>query len=554
LLLALLALGSCKDKDALKDVAPEKLPEVSITFDVDSLAVDLSSGKPPAVTGTVASVLALKSVAYYVVDSWGELLPIDTVIRTFANAHEHSISVALNYLKIMAGFRVVATDVEGNAAEKTLPLRVFITTAAPQISIATVGDTIKALLGKATLQVEVYADAGLSRIRYYEHRQAGDSALLKSVPVPRDSVHFADRYELTVVAATTGFSVVAENSEGALARLYKPARLHHPFQIVVAKDGTGTHTTIKAAFAAIPDNSPNPTVVFIRKGTYREWLLLGQAKKNVILVGEDRDSSIITYDAAAPNPYPSDGSAPKGESGGTIGTMGSATLHVEAENFYAENITIQNTAGVEAGQAVALRNNRDKQVYVNCRILGGQDTYYTHNAAMRVYHKNCYIRGTVDFIFGGAVAYFDRCTIYTVERSNGGYVTAAGDVTGKYGYVFSQCTITGNARASSYTLGRPWGSRVRTVFVSCNMGSMIKSAGWTEWSNSGKDILYAEYSSDGAGGSATGRVSWSTQLTDSEVADYSLENVMKLVPMAAPQTVDGWHPDLLINRAENILR
>jgi pectinesterase len=667
MLVAVMVAACKKDKELNSDTPSEESPAgLSITLNVDSLYVDIFQADQPAITGKVASVNGLQSVACYIVDDYDELLPVSTATE-FENAKEYGINVELNYSVVMKGFRVVATDVEKNVATKTIPLQVvdllrwepevvmlpledtltlsialadtlsvtvratsdagveriafylvelrsgqqteslarefsFTPTPykqesctgtvtctpyavavkvavtngkghvkyvekpvkitdrdviAPQISIPSVNDTIKAslsLASKITLQVEVFSAAGLSNVRYYDHKANGDSVELKNSDV--QGVKFVDSYVFTVTGATVGFSVAATNSEGLAARLYKPATLHNPYHIIVAGDGSGTHTTIKAAFAAIPSNSNNPTVVFIKNGVYREWLILESSKKNVILVGEHVDSAIITYNAAAPDPYPADGSAPKSASGSTIGTMGSATLHVEAENFYAENLTIQNTAGISAGQAVALRTTKDKQVFVGCKLKGFQDTHYTHGDG-RQYYKSCYIEGTVDFIFGNAAAYFDGCILYCLARSSG-EVTAAATPAGKYGYVFNNCRIEGNAAAGTFSLGRPWKDNCHVVFMNTYMSSVIKAKGWGTWDT--KTYKYYEYNNSGEGaGNPSVRGNNATDpgtfkyLTDDEAADYTLEKVMRQQPNAA-QTVDNWHPNQLISRAESILR
>jgi pectinesterase len=666
-----LILTSCKeDKNLDNEITEEEKPALNISLDFDSLFVDVFQVNKPIITGKVtATTNDLQSVACYVLDSYDELLPIGTPVTEFENPKEYSIRVDLSFNEVMKAFRVVAKDVEGNVATKTIPLLVVdllrwepevvllpvrdtavvsiavadtlpITVRAvsnagiagikfylveergaqltedlsfeveftprpyerencsytitctpytvavkiavvngkghikyvelpvnitdknliaPQISIPLVNDTIKASLSlnsRITLQVEVFSAAGLGSISYYDHKSNGDSVMLKSIDM-QGGLKYTDNYVFTVTGSTVGFSVTATNSEGATARLYKPAKLHNPYHIIVAADGSGTHTTIKAAFAAIPSNSNSPTVVFIKKGTYREWLILENSKRNVILVGEHADSTIITYNAAAPNPYPTDGSAPKGESGGTIGTMGSATLHVEAENFYAENLTIQNTAGISAGQAVALRTTKDKQVFVNCRLKGFQDTHYTHGDG-RQYYKNCYIEGTVDFIFGNAAAYFEGCTLYCITRSSG-EVTAAATPAGKYGYVFNNCRIEGSAATGTYSLGRPWKENCHVVFMNTYMSRVIKARGWDTWDT--KTYKYYEYnnSGDGAGSTSVVRGNNTTDpgtfkyLTDEEAADYTLEKVMRQQPNAA-QTVDNWHPNQLINRVEGILR
>ncbi|HAP36230.1 MAG TPA: hypothetical protein DCQ28_09915, partial [Bacteroidetes bacterium] len=177
---------------------------------------------------------------------------------------------------------------------------------------------------------------------------------------------------------------------------------------IVAKNG-GDYTTVQAAFDAVPDNYTGKYFIFVKKGIYKEKLLLSQNKVNVILIGEDRDSTILTYDDYA------------GKSGGT---STSQSVAIDADDFIAMNITFQNTVKNDGSfadqQAVALRVNGDRQAYYNCNLLGYQDTYYTWGGrgTGRTYHKNCKIEGSVDFIFGRNIVLFDSCEI-RVNRNNG---------------------------------------------------------------------------------------------------------------------------------------
>jgi pectinesterase len=538
-------------------------PEVAILPAVDTVTLSIAVADTLPMTVRAQSSAGIASIKFFLVELRGGQ-------QTESLAHEISFTPTPDKKESCTGtvtctphttaVKVAVTNGKGHVKYVERPVRITDRNiVAPQIAIPSANDTIKAslsLASKATVRVEVFSAAGLSNIRYCEHKANGDSVELKSINV-EGKFTFTDSYVFAVTAATVGFSVTAANSEGAVARSYKPAKLYNPFHIIVAKDGSGTHTTVKAAFAAIPNNSSSPTVVLIKNGTYREWLILESSKKNVILVGEHVDSAIITYDAAAPDPYPTDGSAPKGASGTTVGTMGSATLHVEAENFYAENLTIQNTAGINAGQAVALRTTKDKQVFVNCKLKGFQDTHYTHGDG-RQYYKKCYIEGTVDFIFGNAAAYFDECVLYCLIRSNGGEVTAGATPAGKYGYIFNNCRIEGNAAAGTFSLGRPWKDNCHVVFMNTYMSRVIKAKGWSTWDT--KTYKYYEYNNSGEGtGSPSVRGNNATDpgtfkyLTDDEAADYAVEKVMRQQPNAA-QTVDNWHPNQLINSVESILR
>ena len=230
---------------------------------------------------------------------------------------------------------------------------------------------------------------------------------------------------------------------------------------IVAADGTGDYKTVQAAFDAIPDNYTGPYTVYVKKGIYYEKITLASAKSNVILVGEDRDATILTYDDYAGKPG--------------LGTSTSQSVAIDASDFVAMNITFRNTikndGTAQNQQAVALRVNGDRQAYYNCKMLGYQDTYYTWGNG-RIYNYNCYIEGTVDFIFGRSITVFEGCTIKVLR--NGCTITAAStEPTSNYGYVFLNSSITadkvgfdGNEITNIY-LGRPWQANPRTVFLGC---------------------------------------------------------------------------------------
>lgn len=310
--------------------------------------------------------------------------------------------------------------------------------------------------------------------------------------------------------------------------------------VVVAKDGSGNYTTVQAAFRAVPANYTGVWTIFVKKGSYYEKDTLAVGKVNVVLAGEDRDSTVITYDDYGDR-YGS----------GNPGTNGSFTISIDANDFIAKNITFQNTfsprPGVSGAQAVALRGNGDRQEFINCRILGYQDTYYTWggSGAGRVYHKRCFIEGTVDFIFGRNVVVFDSCTIHVIR--DGGTITAAStDGTSQFGYVFRNCTIFTDsigfdgAAISSFYLGRPWQSSPRTVFLNCNEPATLHTAGWLAWNV--VPALYAEYKCFGSGAATNGRISWSTQLSAAAAAQYSLTNIFAKSATASNLVLYDWMP------------
>lgn len=288
------------------------------------------------------------------------------------------------------------------------------------------------------------------------------------------------------------------------------------YDFTVAQDGSGNFKTIQEAFNAVPDFRKNVTSIFIKNGIYKEKLNLAGSKTNVMIVGEDVMETIVTYD---------DFATKKNRFGEEMGTTGSTSFYVFGDGFLAENITFENSSG-PVGQAVAVRVDGDRVMFSNCRFLGFQDTLYPHGEKSRQYYKNCYIEGTVDFIFGWSTAVFDSCTIFCKKE---GYVTAASTLeTTPYGFVFLNCKITGDAPANSFYLGRPWRPFAKTVFINCFLDKHIKPEGWHNWSkpDAEKTAYYAEYKSTGPGGNNAARVGWSHQLTDEEVKHYTIEKIL----------------------------
>ncbi|RTQ46529.1 pectin esterase [Hymenobacter gummosus] len=289
------------------------------------------------------------------------------------------------------------------------------------------------------------------------------------------------------------------------------------YDFVVAQDGSGQFRTVQEAFNAVPDFRKKVTTIFVKKGTYKEKLVLAGSKQLVRLIGEDREQTILTYD---------DYNQKKNIFGEEKGTSGSASCYLYGTDFTAENLTFQNTSG-PVGQAVALWVAGDKMRFKNCRFLGFQDTLYTYGYGSRQYYQECYIEGTVDFIFGSSTAWFEGCTI--VCKTNG-YVTAASTPdSARYGYVFNRCRIGGPAPAGSFLLGRPWRPHAQTVFLRCELGSVIGPAGWDHWGQDSnkQTAYYAEYQNRGPGYQPKQRVAWSHQLTEQEARQYTLQNVFR---------------------------
>ncbi|WP_346858491.1 pectinesterase family protein [uncultured Draconibacterium sp.] len=288
------------------------------------------------------------------------------------------------------------------------------------------------------------------------------------------------------------------------------------YDFVVAKDGSGDFKTVQEAINAVPDFRKNTTTILIKNGIYKEKLVLAASKTNISFIGEDLDKTILTYD---------DFASKKNRFGEEIGTTGSTSFFIFGDGFTAENITFENSAG-PVGQAVAVRIDGDKVAFKNCRFLGFQDTLYPHGDKSHQYYTNCYIEGTVDFIFGWSTAVFEQCTIFCKDH---GYVTAPStSEETQYGFVFLNCTITGSAGEATFYLGRPWRPNGKSVFINCKLDELIKPEAWHNWNdpNKEKTAFFAEYNNTGAGAKTDQRVSWSHQLSKEQAEKYTPENIL----------------------------
>ncbi len=321
--------------------------------------------------------------------------------------------------------------------------------------------------------------------------------------------------------------------------------------------------TIAEAIKSIPVDNKEYITIFIRKGTYREKLIID--RPYICFEGEDTDETIITYNDYAFMIM---------EDGIKRGTFRTPTVFINTHDFIAKNITFQNNAGFgnKVGQALALYVDGDRIVFDNCKLLGSQDTLFTgplpptpnepggftgpKEFAPRIngrhYYRNCYIRGDVDFIFGSATAFFDCCEIFSQQNDDlppaeheedqkvYGYITAASTAKDQaYGYVFNNCKLTSNCPKKSVYLGRPWRNYAKTIFLNCELGEHIRDEGWSDWNkpDAHSTILYAEYNSTGAGAEAISknmRASFSSQLSDEEALNYTKERVLR--------GKDGWNP------------
>ncbi|RWR96451.1 putative pectinesterase/pectinesterase inhibitor 61 [Cinnamomum micranthum f. kanehirae] len=273
--------------------------------------------------------------------------------------------------------------------------------------------------------------------------------------------------------------------------------------IVVSKDGNGTHKTIAEAVEAAPEKSNRRTVIYVKAGWYDENVKVGRKKTNLMFIGDGKGKTVIQ------------GSRFKSE---TYTTFHTATFAATGAGFIARDMTFENRAGPAKHQAVALRIGADHAVVYHCNVIGYQDTLYVHS--QRQFYREVDVYGTVDFIFGNAAVVFQKCNLFARKpmSSQKNTITAQNrkDPNQNTGISIHNCQILPASDLvpvkSSYPtyLGRPWKLYSRTVYLLSYMGDHINPAGWLEWDgNFALDTLYyGEYMNSGPGAAVGKRVRW----------------------------------------------
>ena len=327
---------------------------------------------------------------------------------------------------------------------------------------------------------------------------------------------------LFLVAILTGWYTLQASAAG---------KYDNPDTIVVARDGTGEFRTVGEAIEVCRAFMDYHKVIYIKKGTYKEKIIIPQWVQNIELCGEDRDETIITYDDHA-NLTMAAASLFTLHSSLKLGTFRTYTLRIDANDITLKNLTIENNAA-RLGQAVALHTVGDRLRFQNCRFLGNQDTVYTGLESTRLLFDHCYIEGTTDFIFGPATVWFEQCHIHCKADS---YITAASTPKHvSYGYVFNNCTITVAEGVTKVYLGRPWRDYGYTLFMHCTLPAEIRAEGWHHWEKQREQTArYMEFENNGPGADTTKRVTWSRQLTKKEAA--------AITPQTVFSTKSEWNP------------
>ncbi|CAL0319694.1 unnamed protein product [Lupinus luteus] len=306
--------------------------------------------------------------------------------------------------------------------------------------------------------------------------------------------------------------------------------------VVCKGEGSGCYKTVQEAVNAAPEREVGERgrfVIHIKEGVYEERVRVPLKKRNVVFLGDGMGKTVIT------------GSASVGLQPGMT-TYNSATVGVDGDGFMAKDLTIQNTAGPNAHQAVAFRSDSDLSVIENCEFIGNQDTLYAHS--LRQFYKSCRIIGNVDFIFGNAASIFQDCQILVrprqarPEKGESNAITAHGrtDPAQSTGFVFHNCLVNGTEEymALYYSkpkvhknyLGRPWKEYSRTVFIHSLLEALITPQGWMPWGGGDfalKTLYYGEFENSGHGSNLTQRVPWSSKVPAEHVFSYSVQSFIQ---------------------------
>lgn len=293
--------------------------------------------------------------------------------------------------------------------------------------------------------------------------------------------------------------------------------------MLVGKESYCDYHTIQEAIDSLERRSDEEAeTLFILSGIYEEAVRIYRSHLTIIGIG---------YVEIRMNRYARE----KDENGQEIGTFATPTLFLGGSHLVLDNLVIANTAGQgEAiGQAIAVYAHCDQAVFRNCSFKGCQDTLFTgplppspkdrqsfggiplkeHHASYRQLYQHCYIEGTVDYIFGGAIACFEECQIHSLRHVDNmpGYITAASTPHGQaFGYVFKHCFLTADSDVSSVYLGRPWRAYAKTIFIGCRMGKHIEPLGWHNWDRIENEatVSYQEYEVKDAEVLRQQRVAW----------------------------------------------
>ncbi|KMZ60850.1 pectin methylesterase, family CE8 [Zostera marina] len=296
--------------------------------------------------------------------------------------------------------------------------------------------------------------------------------------------------------------------------------------ITVAQDGSGDFKTINEAVQRIPLSNATQFIVYIKKGIYKERVEISKKMINVMFVGDGQTATVITGNLNFIDGTP---------------TFKTCTLAVVGNGFIGKDIGIENSAGAEKHQAVALRVQSDNSVFYRCQMDGYQDTLYCHSH--RQFYRECTISGTIDYVFGNSETVLQKC-IFSSRKplsNQRNIVTAQGRKGPREptALVLQDCSFVADPGLEPFKkqnptfLGRPWKEFSRTIIMQCQIGDVIDPIGWLPWFGDFglNTCYYAEYDNRGMGSVLTERATWRGIKTNGFGYDaaeqYTVENYLE---------------------------
>ncbi|KAL5995761.1 putative pectinesterase 63 [Asimina triloba] len=277
--------------------------------------------------------------------------------------------------------------------------------------------------------------------------------------------------------------------------------------ITVRQDGSGDFRRVTDAVNSVPAGNAVRTVIEIGSGVYKEKIVVDRSRPLITFYGQPNAMPTLTFDGTAAK----------------YGTVDSASVAVESNYFMAVNIIFENSApepklGVQGAQAVAMRIGGDKAAFYNCKFYGYQDTLCDQMG--RHFFKDCFIQGTVDFVFGNGRSIYLNCELHSVGTGEIAITAQARKtVADKSGFSFVHCKITGTGNVF---LSRAWMQSSRVVFAYTYMGSLVNPKGWDDKGFTDRDrtVYYGEYKCMGPGSSTQQRVSYGRVLKDKQAKPF----------------------------------
>ena len=295
--------------------------------------------------------------------------------------------------------------------------------------------------------------------------------------------------------------------------------------------------SITKAIRELPDDGEE-AILHLEPGQYHEKVEILRSHLTIEGSGADQ-TGIIWHDRAYEI-------LPDGKKRGTFRT---ATVRTDGDYITLRGLSIRNDSGPreEAGQCIALYADGDFFTCEDCNLISYQDTLFTaplppkemikdgfigpkqfsERKPQRHIYRRDRIYGDIDFIFGGAAAWFEQCDIIAVDGRKKkdepyvAYCTAASTPEGqRFGYVFHECRFLGEGVPDhSVFLGRPWRSYAKTVFLECSFDHHIRQEAFHDWGKADfkQNGLYAVYPEPDF--SLT--MQYGKVLTQGEAAEYS---------------------------------